>query len=126
MIRTEQDLLAHLEADTREQFKRRLYKHTDCGAWVEFKPYGVHVGSIVEGCDFGTRSYILRYPFTETAWGRRIDLVEREATALWEWANVTRDRNGRRHRNGRTDAERDIDAPALDGYFKLEQGPRSS
>jgi len=88
-IRNERALLRFLEAGTRDQAKRMVYKYTDCGAWLEFLPRraGIRVGSIVEGCDFGTATYSLLYPFTPEDYDERIKAVEAEADALWKWAN---------------------------------------
>ena len=87
MITNKTEFLAHLSADSEEQAKRHTYKYTDCGAWLEFTETGVRIGSIVEGCDFGTATYPLNYPFTEADYDARMQAVEAEASALWDWAN---------------------------------------
>src|SRR5262245_36388436 len=108
-------VLQFFSADNEDQCKRHVYKYTDCGAWIAFKDWGIVLGSIVEGCNFGTATYPLRYEnnFTDKDIQDRIDAIEKEATALWDWANVLRDRNGRRHRYGKTMAELGCDAPDI-------------
>lgn len=66
---------------------RSIYKSTDCGAWIEFFPQGIRLGSIVEGCDHGTEVYTLVYPFTTHDVDARINAIEVEADAIWKWAN---------------------------------------
>lgn len=87
-IRNKKAALRMLTADDEQQAKRNLYKATACGAWIEFDKDGVRVGSIVEGCDFGTAVYPLKYPFTEKDFDDRMEAIEKEAEALWEWANA--------------------------------------
>ena len=86
-ITCEQNVLVMLEAHDREQAKRHVYKYTDCGAWIEFHDWGIRLGSIVEGCSFGTATYSLRYPFHPRDYEARIKAIEAEASALWNWAN---------------------------------------
>ena len=113
--------------DCRKRVADTIYENTSCGAWLEFNEGGITVGSIVEGCDFGTATYPLHYPFKSADLQARIDAVEKEAGALWDWANVLRDKNGRKHMNGKTWAERGLDAPDVDrDYAHFEQGERSS
>lgn len=76
-----------LEVALESKMKRALYKGTDCGAWIEFDADGVRVGSIVEGCDFGTASYNLKYPFEKSDLEERLQAIEKEADAVWKWAN---------------------------------------
>jgi hypothetical protein len=114
--------------DPQAECQRRLYKSTNCGAWIAFKEDGIVLGSIVEGCDFGTATYPLHYRdnFTAADIQVRIDAIEREAKAIWDWANVLRDVTGRRNPNGKTDAERGCDAPDIScEYGNFEQGERS-
>jgi hypothetical protein len=126
---TKQDVFDWLGAESESQFERYLYKATSCGAWVEWKDNGIVLGSIVEGCDFGTATYPLHYAdgFTGRDIQDRIDAIEREASAIWDWANVTYDRRGRKHPNGKTMAEQGCDAPDISNeYGHFEQGERSS
>jgi hypothetical protein len=87
IIRHQKDMLDLLAADNVEQAKHHVYKYTDCGAWIEFMPDGIRVGSIVEGCDFGTAIYPLKYTFTDADYEARIAAIEAESDALWHWAN---------------------------------------
>jgi hypothetical protein len=87
IIRHQQDMLDLLAADSVEQAKRNVYKYNDCGPWIEFYSDGIRIGSIVEGCDFGTAIYPLKYPFTDADYNARMAAVEEEASALWDWAN---------------------------------------
>jgi len=114
VITNQQEMIALLSATSVEQAKHHVYKYTDCGAWIEFTADGVRVGSIVEGCDFGTAIYPLKYPFTEQDYDARIKAVEAEASALWTWANEG-------------DADTGVDAPDIDRDFAhLGQDGRSS
>lgn len=125
---TKRDVLKHFEADNEAQAARHLFKYTNCGAWILFKPWGIVLGSIVEGCDFGTASYSLRYAddFTAQDILDRINAIEREAEALWDWANISRDITGRKNWRGKTDAERGLDPPDISReYLQFTQGERS-
>lgn len=76
---------------TEQAIKSRVYRRTDCGAWIVFTEKGVRIGSIVEGCDHdGTRSYDIAYSGDDEAfvaeYWRCLQLIEDEADALWhEW-----------------------------------------
>jgi len=81
-----------LEPDNRdhEPIARRLYKITSCGAWITIDERGISLGSIVEGCDFGTATYRIDWPeLTEELLSKCIAAVELEADDLWAWANET-------------------------------------
>jgi len=124
-----QTVLEFFLADNEDECERNLYRNTNCGAWIEFTDTGIKIGSIVEGADFGTMIYPLQYAdnFTSADIQARIDAVEAEAAAIWEWANVLRDKNGRKHHNGKTDAERGCDCPDVwFDYQHLDQDGRSS
>ena len=123
-----QTVLDFFSATTEEACERRIYKSTACGAWIKFTESGVVIGSIVEGLDFGTATYPLHFGtgFTSKDIQDRIDAVEREASDLWDWGNVTYDRTGRRNPNGKTMAEQGCDAPdTSDNYRNFKQGERS-
>lgn len=108
MIRNEQQFLSHIDAEIREDAKRNLYKYSDCGAWIAFAKGSIKVGSIVEGCDFGTTVYELKYPFASTHYDRCIEAIEAEASALWDWANES---------DQETDApDIELDYPELEPY----------
>lgn len=69
---------------------RRLYKYTDCGAWidVDWRLKQIRLGSIVEGCDFGTLIYCLPFNHIDNhSLEGRIAKIEEEANLLWHWAN---------------------------------------
>ena len=65
------------------QAKRSTYKYTSCGAWLEVDKEGVSVGSIVEGCDEGTETHQLKYPFSIWEFWSALDAVEEEASKIW-------------------------------------------
>ncbi len=126
---TKKDVLGFFSAEDEKQCERYVYKYTDCGAWIEFKPWGIILGSIVEGCDFGTVTYPLRYKdkFTHKDIQDRINAIEAEASALWDWANTLVDKTGRRNPNGKPWSEYGVDAPDIErDYSHFEQGERSS
>lgn len=125
-----QVVLDFFSADNEGQCEQRIFENTNCGAWIEFKEGGILIGSIVEGSDFGTMTYPLHYAddFTSADIQARIDAVEKEASAIWEWANRPCDKNGRWRTNGSTTmAELGCDAPDVDYDFRMfEQGERSA
>jgi hypothetical protein len=95
---------------------------------VEVRKGGILLGTIVEGADFGTVTYPLRYPFTTDDIDARLEAIEKEASAIWDWANKPCDMNGRFRINGRTtQAELGIDCPDVDREFThFEQEGRSA
>jgi hypothetical protein len=81
-----------LEHDNRDYdlIARRMYKHTSCGAWISIDDGGISIGSIVEGCNFGTATYRIGWPeLTADLLSQCIEAVEVEADDLWTWANDT-------------------------------------
>lgn len=70
--------------DCVRKIKKAIYKGTDCGAWVEFAPEGVSVGSIVEGVDCGTDTHTLPYPFYISEFWGAVEEVEQEAKRIWD------------------------------------------
>jgi hypothetical protein len=74
---------------------------------------GIEVGSIVEGCDNGIDGRSLLFPFTRDELDALVDGVNKDACLVWDWANVTYDKRGRRHPNGKTCAEMGMDWPLL-------------
>ena len=100
------DFICHeLEASDFEEAKRRLYKATECGAWMEIKDDRLRIGSIVEGCDFDAPTRELMFPLTFENFWDAIAGVESDADAIWEWANEVRPYTGK------TDAEMGLDWP---------------
>jgi hypothetical protein len=78
------------DEEMERKIKSRVYKGTECGAWVNFvkgynneKADGVTVGSIVEGVDDVTNTYFLSYPFEVKDFWDRLGDVEREAEEIW-------------------------------------------
>jgi hypothetical protein len=67
-----------------ESAKRRLYKDTECGAWIEFEDDGVNIGSIVEGTDACATTVFLSYNegFDEDDINEAILSVEDEVEAI--------------------------------------------
>ena len=127
---TKKDVLDFFCATSEAGAERTLYKQTDCGAWIEFKADGIVLGSIVEGLDFGTVTYPLNYAdnFTHEDIAARIDAIEKEAAALWDWGNRPCDKQGRWRKNGSTThAELGLDAPDVSWEYRhLNQGERSA
>jgi len=81
------------------RFSRRLYKSTDCGAWLALDEDGLKVGSIVEGADVDCETHLL-------TWGEYMDMdegdlakwldrhvgeIEAEAAVLWDEWNLCPD-----------------------------------
>lgn len=114
IIHNARDLCTALGAESEERAKRALYKAIACGPWLAFDPTGVRVGSIVEGCDVDATTRMLPYPFTSHDFDAAVKALDEEAGRLWDWANVRRDKTGRKNCNGKTDAERGCDAPSGD------------
>lgn len=117
-----QTVLEFFNAETEAEAKRHIYKYTDCGAWIHFTKTGVEIGSIVEGCDFGTAIYPLTYGtgFTGTDIQGRINAVEAEASDIWEWMNVVHEGDTETH------AEMGIDCPDTSNNYAFETNGRSS
>lgn len=100
--------------ETIGQLQRNAYKYTDCGAWLAVEVWGyeqltvvhgdavrdlpkdapitgIHVGSIVEGCDVGVEPIcidLLDEAFEEpamavAAYNAALEAVEKEADAIW-------------------------------------------
>jgi hypothetical protein len=66
-----------------ERIARRLYKETSCGAWMGVTDTHLRVGSIVEGCDFGTAVYAIPWSeFNMPLYEECIVAIETEADAL--------------------------------------------
>jgi hypothetical protein len=108
---SEDDFLTHFlgksdapREDRRKQLEKLLFKSTECGAWIEFRDDCVRVGSIVEGCDFGTSIYPLKYPFSDVSYYARLAAVEHDADETFKWSNDTDE-------SDQTAADRGEDAP---------------
>ena len=104
---TKKEILELFSAKNEEEAKRNLYKYTECGAFLEFKKDGIVIGSIVEGSDFGTTTFDIKYKDVNEGYIENIIArIENEASQIWDWANVERE-------NGKTDMENGIDFPLL-------------
>ena len=86
------DLARHLGAgDTLPSLERRVYKDTECGAWI--RPHmdttrpRVDLGSIVEGSDAEVGPYSLEFPFSVDEWDETIAMIEAEAEQYWNEAH---------------------------------------
>jgi hypothetical protein len=86
-LKTKEDVLSYLSAETEEQAKRHLFKGTNCGAYISFDEKGITLGSIVEGSDSEVITDPLIYPFTSKAFEESISYIESEADSLWKEAN---------------------------------------
>lgn len=79
-----------------ERASRRVYKGTDCGAWLRLNDEGLHVGSIVEGVERTTAVHTLTWREYEKFEGdcsadalavwlwTKLDEVEAEAKVIWD------------------------------------------
>jgi len=70
-----------------DHLSHRVFKDTDCGAWIEVKENGVQLGTIVEGSDAEIKATFLTYPFTDEAYYEAIEYLENEAEREWNLAN---------------------------------------
>lgn len=90
MIRNLAELAAEVSAGekTIESVSHRIYKGTDCGAWVAERTVngspGIGIGSIVEGVDQCTQVQELAYPFTSKQFWAAVQAVENEADEIWK------------------------------------------
>jgi hypothetical protein len=67
-----------------DDVERNTYKYTSCGAFFAKEDWGVAVGSIVEGVDYGTETHTLTYPFEIDAFWSALKEVEDEADEIWK------------------------------------------
>jgi hypothetical protein len=84
-------MLAESLKEVEERISRRLYKDTECGAWLSFilsdKPsqypntaIGINIGSVVEGSDVEVGPYTAYFPFAAQQLDDIIEQVEREVS----------------------------------------------
>lgn len=73
----------NLGEDSIEQVQRNTFKFTSCGAWLAEHENGISVGSIVEGCDQGTLTHDLTFPFQIDSFWEALGEVEKEADQIW-------------------------------------------
>ena len=82
------DLAAMLECEPdQDHISSRVFKETDCGAWIEVTETGVQLGTIVEGSDAEVKASFLSFPFTSDDYDDAIQYVEDEAEREWFLAN---------------------------------------
>ncbi|MCU0613257.1 MAG: hypothetical protein MUE60_15915 [Candidatus Eisenbacteria bacterium] len=88
-MKTKQDVLDWLGADSEESAARAIYKATECGAWIRFEDDGIALGSIVEGSDAEVGPYHLKYAddFEPAEVDNLLDDINAEADVLWHEAN---------------------------------------
>ena len=67
-----------------DDVQRNTYKYTSCGAFFAKEDWGVVVGSIVEGVDYGTETHALRYAFEIKEFWDALEQVEKEADQIWK------------------------------------------
>lgn len=78
------------EARTIKMIEHRIYKDTDCGAWITFNEEGAPgctVGTIVEGSD-ATFEASLAWPFSEQELREAIAYLEESVSEAWDEANL--------------------------------------
>jgi hypothetical protein len=80
-IESARDLARHVGTSV-NGLEKAIFKHTTCGAYLEFYS-GVVVGSIVEGVDEGTEAHRLDFPFHIKDFWRALEKVEQEADMIW-------------------------------------------
>ena len=144
-IRNLRDLLRYFSAENATQLNRRIYKGTDCGAWISVRtPDGKWhhngqdwssvkaidaflIGTIIEGSDAEIQSAPFILPVTKAEVGHYIADMETEADRLWQEANRPGEGARRRHgnappsatgRSGRADTLTVFYAP--DGIWRLD------
>ena len=91
LISNLQALFDIYEVDTIAGLERRVYKDTDCGAWVQVSENRnqFRVGSIVEGWDGETPDGLwLTFPFMEARLDRQIERVNETASLIWDIWNT--------------------------------------
>lgn len=94
IIRNTEDLAEYLSVTVgkykdklKEAIASRVYKNTDCGAWVKFTETGIILGSIVEGSEAEVDTDELTFPFTSEDYEKTIEHIECEVDILWREAN---------------------------------------
>jgi hypothetical protein len=83
-------LSAYFGCEPNEQaIERRVYKDTECGAWIKFHHDAVKItiGSIVEGSDAECVPVTLSWPFPHAELEQAIEDIEAQADMLWREAN---------------------------------------
>lgn len=70
---------------------RRVYKATECGAFVALVGGAIVVGSIVEGTDAEVSASPLNFPFHHSDFWNAVDWVNQEASNAWNEAHQAED-----------------------------------
>ena len=65
-------------------WEKRVYKATDCGAWISAGKDRVTLGSIVEGSHYDVTPKSLEWPFTSEEFWDALEQIEQEAQQIWE------------------------------------------
>jgi hypothetical protein len=64
--------------------QKAIYRSTQCGAFVNLdSSEEISFGSIVEGCDYGTETHTLTFPFRMALFYTELQEVEDEARQIW-------------------------------------------
>lgn len=87
MIKSTEEMLRELNANSTENAKKGVYETYDCGPDLVFDNDGITVNSIVEGSCAEVSSGKLFYPIEPHEFWDALDEVEAEATYLWKEAN---------------------------------------
>jgi hypothetical protein len=89
VIRPLFDLLSHDLGENYETWSKRIYKGTDCGAWLRIiDNKTIEVGSIVEGSDVEIEPCSIVWPFTKEEFWFAVQMINDEACLEWEKANI--------------------------------------
>jgi hypothetical protein len=89
-IRNHSALVRALGCDSIDDATRRIYKDTQCGAWVDWgSESSVCVGSIVEGSNVEpiVSPRRLHYPFEFQVFEAAVDSLERDVEVCWQHVN---------------------------------------
>ena len=64
-------------------WEKRIYKATDCGAWIKLEENAITFGSIVEGSNYDVTPIQVKWPFAREEFWDALELVERAANRIW-------------------------------------------
>jgi hypothetical protein len=64
-------------------WQKRIYKATDCGAWIDTKDDTVTLGSIVEGSHYDVKPITITWPFTAIQFWDTLEQIEKGADQIW-------------------------------------------
>jgi len=108
---------------TERSLSRRVYKSTECGAWLVLVEGGVRVGSIVEGTDRCADPVTLTYPFLAGEFWEALEDIERQCNTIWKethgcekcWPEGTVDQYGNEFKPGEVGAPVNPECPGCGG-----------